>query len=78
MNTFHRESGLTLFTVTHNIEEAVTLGEKILVLSEAVNSQAMVIDNRRIYDDISRQSPAFLERCAELKELVAGQNQRAA
>ena len=31
MNSFHAESGLTSITVTHDIEEAVVLGEKILV-----------------------------------------------
>ncbi|HBT96885.1 MAG TPA: ABC transporter ATP-binding protein [Desulfobulbaceae bacterium] len=78
MNTFHRESGLTLFTVTHDIEEAVILGERILVLSASVNSQATVIDNRCLHGDISRESPAFLERCAELKELLAGRDGGAA
>jgi len=78
MNTFHRESGLTLFTVTHDIEEAVALGEKILVLSASENSRAVVIDNRSFHGETSRQSPAFLARCAELKELIAGRDQRAA
>ena len=76
MNTFHGESGLTLFTVTHDIEEAVTLGEKILVLSASVNDQATVVDNQRFHGDVSRQSPDFLERCAELKGLISEQARR--
>jgi NitT/TauT family transport system ATP-binding protein len=74
MNNFHQQSDLTLFTVTHDIEEAVTLGEKILVLSASVNSQATIIDNRSFHGEISRKSPAFLARCANLKGLLAGQN----
>lgn len=45
MNTFHLESGLTSVTVTHDIEEAVVLGEKILVLGNGTNSEPMVIEN---------------------------------
>ena len=76
MNTFHRESGLTLVTITHDIEEAVALGEKILVLSASVNGQATVIDNQRFHGDISHRSPAFLGRCAELKERIAEETGR--
>jgi NitT/TauT family transport system ATP-binding protein len=78
MNSFHRESGLTLFTVTHDIEEAVTLGEKILVLTASVNRQAVVIDNRPLHGQVSRESTDFLACCARLKELVAAGDARLA
>ncbi|MDR0477884.1 MAG: ATP-binding cassette domain-containing protein [Desulfobulbaceae bacterium] len=73
MKTFHGQSGLTLFTVTHDIEEAVTLGEKILILSASVNTEATIVDNQQFHNGTSRQSPAFLERCVQLKELLSDQ-----
>ncbi|MFT5702301.1 MAG: ABC-type nitrate/sulfonate/bicarbonate transport system ATPase subunit [Desulforhopalus sp.] len=73
MNSFHRESGLTSLTVTHDIEEAVVLGEKILVLSENCNSQPMVIDNHLLGAKDERNSPEFREKCSELYDLLAGQ-----
>jgi NitT/TauT family transport system ATP-binding protein len=39
------EQSLTLVTVTHSIEEAVVLGEKILLLGQPPNKTALVIDN---------------------------------
>lgn len=40
-----REQALTLITVTHSIEEAVVLGEKILLLGRPPNRTPMVIEN---------------------------------
>ncbi len=41
----NREQNLTCVTVTHNIEEAIFMGRKILVLNRGVNSDPVVIDN---------------------------------
>ncbi len=71
MNSFHRESGLTSFTVTHDIEEAVVLGEKILVLSNGCNRQPQVINNHLSGEVDRRTSPEFIKRCEELRELLA-------
>ncbi len=71
MNSFHQESGLTSLTVTHDIEEAVVLGEKILVLGNSCNSVPMVIDNHLSGEIDKRSDPAFLKRCGELRDLLA-------
>ncbi|SHO46283.1 NitT/TauT family transport system ATP-binding protein [Desulfopila aestuarii DSM 18488] len=71
MNTFHAESGLTSITVTHDIEEAVVLGEKILVLGNGVNSLPVVIDNHLRGAIEKRNDPEFLLRCSELKMTIA-------
>lgn len=71
MNTFHAESGLTSITVTHDIEEAVVLGEKILVLGNGVNSTPVVIDNNLRGAIEKRNDPEFLLRCNELKMTIA-------
>ena len=68
MNNFHLQSGLTSLTVTHDIEEAVVLGEKILVLNGRCNSKPLIIDNPLAGD--RRTSPVFLDRCRELKEIL--------
>ena len=71
MNSFHKQSGLTSLTVTHDIEEAVVLGEKILVLSENCNSKPLVIDNHLLGAMDERNSPEFRKKCSELHELLA-------
>ncbi|PHR29835.1 MAG: ABC transporter ATP-binding protein [Desulfotalea sp.] len=75
MNSFHKQSRLTSLTVTHDIEEAVVLGEKILVLSESCNSQAQVIDNHLFAAMDERNSPEFRKKCAQLHEILSGQRQ---
>ncbi len=70
MNNFHLESGLTSLTVTHDIEEAVVLGEKILVLSDRCNREPMIIDNPLAGNRHRRNSPEFIDRCRELKDIL--------
>ncbi len=68
MNRFHSESGLTSITVTHDIEEAVILGEKILVLSKHNEIAPIVIEGAIGLD---KNSVEFTGRCHELRELLA-------
>jgi len=73
MNNFHLESGLTSLTVTHDIEEAVVLGEKILVLRNRCNCEPVIINNHLSGNIDKRNSPKFIDRCEEIKDiLVAG------
>lgn len=76
MNEFHQESGLTSFTVTHDIEEAVVLGEKILVLSDGCNEAPVIIDNKSLHSADIRTNPEFLSRCGELKALLSRQTRK--
>lgn len=76
MNSFHQESGLTSLTVTHDIEEAVVLGEKILVLGNSCNRKPKVIDNHLSGEVDKRTAPEFIKRCVELRDLLAVQNNR--
>lgn len=71
MNSFHAKSGLTSITVTHDIEEAVVLGEKILVLSNGINAAPVVIDNHLSGRIEQRNDPEFLQRCSELRQTIA-------
>ncbi len=71
MNSFHRESGLTSVTVTHDIEEAVVLGEKILVLTNGVNHIPVVIENPFRGRIDRRNDREFMARCDELREIIS-------
>ncbi|MGB3210839.1 MAG: ABC transporter ATP-binding protein [Desulforhopalus sp.] len=71
MNSFHQESGLTSLIVTHDIEEAVMLGEKILVLGNSCNRVPKVIDNPLSGEIDKRTDPEFIKRCVELRSLLA-------
>ncbi len=74
MNRFHRESGLTSVTVTHDIEEAVVLGEKILVLGGTSHSKPYTIDNPLSGNLDRRNDPDFMSQCKTLRKLLAGEN----
>lgn len=73
MNTFHVESGLTSVTVTHDIEEAVVLGEKILVLGNGTNTSPMVIENTMAGRIDRRNDPDFLQCTSELRSRLSQQ-----
>ena len=66
------ETGLTTVIVTHIIEEAVFLGQRILVLDRPPNVTAHVIENPEACDIAYRGRPAYWERCAELRESLVG------
>jgi NitT/TauT family transport system ATP-binding protein len=53
--------------VTHNIEEAVFLGQRILVLGRAPNTRARVIENPGAGSAGYRGQPTYWEKCAELR-----------
>ncbi len=74
MNRFHQQSGLTSITVTHDIEEAVVLGEKILVLGNSCNRVPRIIDNHLSGETEKRSAPEFIKRCVELHDLLASGN----
>jgi ABC-type nitrate/sulfonate/bicarbonate transport system ATPase subunit len=67
-----QETGLTTVVVTHNIEEAVFLGQRILVLGGAPNTQAHVIENPGAGTGGFRGRPAYWEKCAELRSQLGG------
>lgn len=62
-----QESGLTMITVTHAIEEAALLGQQILLLSQPPNRQAAVIPNPNILREGYRDSAEYHELCRVLR-----------
>jgi NitT/TauT family transport system ATP-binding protein len=64
------EHDLTLVIVTHAIEEAAILGQKILVLSQPPNSLPRVIHNSAFAEAGFRESSAYLALCRQLRGLM--------
>jgi NitT/TauT family transport system ATP-binding protein len=62
-----RETGLTSLIVTHNIEEAVFLGERILALSMPPNCEPHIVENPDAGGEGWRSESAFLAKCDELR-----------
>ncbi len=70
------ETGLTTIVVTHNIEEAVYLGQRILMLREPPHRQPLIIENPAAGQTDYREQAAFQARCGQLRELL-GETARA-
>lgn len=63
--------GFTLILVTHNIEEAVYLGEKIAIFSPSPARLLWILDNRSARQP-DRNSPGFYRQCARVRSLLEG------
>jgi NitT/TauT family transport system ATP-binding protein len=61
------EQKLTLIVVTHAIEEAAVLGQKILLLAAPPNTSPQVIDNPGACQPGYRETTTYLDICRELR-----------
>jgi NitT/TauT family transport system ATP-binding protein len=61
------ETGLTLVTVTHAIEEAAVLGQRILLLNLPPNTQPLVIENPNLLQPGYRESDEYVALCRNLR-----------
>jgi len=61
------ETGLTLVTVTHAIEEAAVLGQRILLLNLPPNTQPLIIENPNILQPGYRESDEYVALCRGLR-----------
>lgn len=68
-----RQRGHTSILVTHSIEEAIFLGRRVVVLTPRPGRVAAVVENPDMGDPGFRDTPAFYERCAELRRLLAAE-----
>jgi len=60
----------TIILVTHNIEEAVLLGKRIMILKHPPNTEPVVIENPDSGSSEYRRMSDFAERCKEVRELI--------
>jgi ABC-type nitrate/sulfonate/bicarbonate transport system ATPase subunit len=66
-----KEHDLTLITVTHSIEEAVILGQRILLLNNPPNLLANIIENNSFGKAEMRSDPDYLKLCQILREKMS-------
>jgi NitT/TauT family transport system ATP-binding protein len=64
------ERNLTTVIVTHNIDEAVFMGQKIMVLTQPPTQPPVIVDNPQAGGPGYRQQPGFFERCNRLREML--------
>jgi NitT/TauT family transport system ATP-binding protein len=64
------ETGVTTIVVTHNIEEAVYLGQRLLVLQQPPHREALIIDNLESGQPDYREQPGFQLHCNRVRELL--------
>ncbi len=61
------ERRLTMLLVTHNIDEAVFMGQKILILTHPPTTAAVIVDNPSAGVPGYRQQDEFFRRCNQLR-----------
>jgi ABC-type nitrate/sulfonate/bicarbonate transport system ATPase subunit len=64
------ERQLTTIIVTHNIDEAVYMGQKILVLPQPPTSRPLIVDNPQAGVRGYRRTETFFNRCNRLREML--------
>ncbi len=62
------EAQLTIILVTHNIEEAAFMGQKVLLLRDPPNRQAVIMENAHRAEPRYRESSHYQTMCAYLRE----------
>ena len=70
MTEFHQKSKITSIVVTHDIEEAVFLGQKILALSRVCDKDPHIIENHQAVWSENRTTQAFQKQCELLQQLL--------
>jgi NitT/TauT family transport system ATP-binding protein len=64
------ETGVTTVVVTHNIEEAVYLGGRLLLLRQPPHRGTLVIENPEAGQPGHREQAAFQARCNQVRALL--------
>lgn len=64
------ERHLTTIIVTHNIDEAVFMGQKILVLAQPPTTEPVIVDNPEAGTAGYRQQELFFNRCNRLRRML--------
>ena len=69
------QQNLTLVMVTHNIEEAIFLGQKIAVFSDNSGKLRRVVDNAHSGQPSYRVTGEFYQQCNQLRSWIGGRHE---
>ncbi|MBQ2119424.1 MAG: ABC transporter ATP-binding protein [Peptococcaceae bacterium] len=69
------KQNLTLVMVTHNIEEAIFLGQKIAVFSDNSGKLQRVVDNAHSGQPSYRVTEEFYQHCNQLRSWIGGRHE---
>jgi NitT/TauT family transport system ATP-binding protein len=72
IRSLRQEHQLTTVIVTHTIEEAAMLGERILVLHQPPNTTPQIVENPNAGDPDFIASAGFLEISSKLRDMLEG------
>ena len=64
------ETGVTVVLVTHSIEEAAFMGQKIMLLTEPPNHAPLLLDNPHPAGATYRHTAAYQAMCKQLREAL--------
>ncbi|SNB60996.1 ABC transporter ATP-binding protein [Thermoflexus hugenholtzii] len=64
------EEALTLILVTHNIEEAVFMGQRIMVLGQPPHTAPVIVENPGAGDPAFRRTAAYSEQVERLRRAL--------
>lgn len=67
---FWKKRQAAIVLVTHSIEEAVFLGQKILIFSKSPGMILNVVENNEVGDHGYRNKPLFYQRCSLVREMI--------
>lgn len=67
-----RETRVTILLVTHSVEEAVYLGNRVTVMSESPGSIIKYFDTNFEKDERLRLNPHFNSICQEIRDILKG------
>lgn len=65
-----RKNSITMVLVTHSIEEAVYLGQRIVVMSPGPGKIIKIFENPYFGDENLRNRPQFYEMCSRVRQVL--------
>lgn len=65
-----KQNSLSILLVTHSIEEAVFLGDRIIIMSKGPGRIVEIIDNDRTGDKSFRDSEYYFEQCKRVRGII--------